>query len=145
MFHRAGVSVGIWLIYGYPIESDEDFEITAGWIEHNSGLLSDVCVNCFFPNEKYAHDRPGTVSDFSWDCTWQWQSQQTNLDIRNKRFFRIMDVLEQERQRHPHRFGYSVGDPFYTHYFQRWDDEITREAHERWKNAQLPLADPVLA
>lgn len=140
MFHGAGVEVGVWLIYGYPSESEEDFAVTIDWIRNNSGILADVCGNCFFPNDKYFGDRPGVVTNFSLSCAWQWQSQESTLERRHRRFLRFMDVLEAERRRVRGSFGYSVGDPFYTHYFQEWNDQVRREAEERWRSGQSHLA-----
>ncbi|MBN1586922.1 MAG: radical SAM protein [Candidatus Omnitrophica bacterium] len=139
MFHKAGVRVRIWLIYGYPTETETDFEVGCEWLGENSGVLDHVSANCFSPNKKYLADRKGVVRDFDWEYWWTWSSDQVELEQRKERFFKLLELLDRERIRRGGEFSYLVGDPFYTQYLESWGPEESEQLKQAWRNELFKL------
>lgn len=132
MFVDAGVQVGIWIIYGYPIEEAQEFSVLLRWLRENPNLLSHVTANCFSPNHKYMNDRPGIVEDLNWNTPWSWHSPKVDLETRVSRFLQLAEALEAARVASSRGFHYTIGDPYYTRYLNSWNDEIREELESAW-------------
>jgi radical SAM superfamily enzyme YgiQ (UPF0313 family) len=138
MFVDAGVSVGIWIIYGYPVEEEQEFAVLLRWLRENPNLLSHITANCFSPNHKYMNDRPGIVEDLNWNTPWSWHSAKVDLETRVSRFLQLADALEAARVASSRGFHYVIGDPYYTRYLDSWNDEIRKELETSWASAVEP-------
>ena len=138
MFVDAGVRVGIWIIYGYPIEEEHEFAVLLRWLRENPNLLSHVTANCFSPNDKYMNDRPGIVEDLNWNTPWSWHSPKVDLQTRVGRFLQLADALEGARVASSRGFHYTIGDPYYTRYLDSWNDEIRGELEATWARTVKP-------
>ncbi|MBN1586918.1 MAG: radical SAM protein [Candidatus Omnitrophica bacterium] len=120
-FADAGIRTGVWIIYGYPTETEEDFEETRRWFLEHPNAVSNVCANPFHPNQKYLNSRPGTLVEGH--PHWAWKSNESTLLTRKLRFLRLIEVLEWQRQRDPDNFSYQIADPIDIKYFNRWNQE----------------------
>lgn len=136
MFANAGIKTESWIIYGYPTETDADFEETLNWFIQNPNVLSHVTANAFGPNAKYMHDRPGVVTNET-NTHWGWTGLESTLQKRKKRFLQLIEVLESIRVARKGAFTYYFGDPLYVKYFKSWtlrDKEYLLKNWERLEN-----------
>jgi radical SAM superfamily enzyme YgiQ (UPF0313 family) len=137
MFVDVGVATRIFLIYGYPTETDEDFEITCCWLEENGHLLSSIWVNSFILNDVYQAARPNRAhfeSPNPWvegGRPWAWSSEHSTLENRKERFFRLLEIGQRMRLRNP-ATTYSIGDPYMVKYFTEWSPSDLQYLQERW-------------
>ncbi|MBL7799984.1 MAG: B12-binding domain-containing radical SAM protein [Chitinophagales bacterium] len=146
MFANAGIKTESWIIYGYPTETDADFEETLNWFIQNPNVLSHVTANAFGPNAKYMHDRPGVVTNET-NTHWGWTGLESTLQKRKKRFLQLIEVLESIRVARKGAFTYYFGDPLYVKYFKSWtlrDKEYLLKNWERLENIynDEPAAKP---
>ena len=136
MFANAGIKTESWIIYGYPTETDADFEETLNWFIQNPNVLSHVTANAFGPNAKYMLDRPGIVSNNT-NTHWGWSGLESTLQKRKKRFLQLIEVLESIRVARKGAFSFYFGDPLYVKYFKSWtlrDKEHLLKNWERLEN-----------
>lgn len=131
-----GVATETWIIYGYPTESDADFDETLQWFVKNPGLLKHVTANSFGPNAKYMTDRPGMVTYYG-SRPGLWHSEESTLDKRKERFLALMDVLEQAR-RSRRDFTFHCGDPLYVKYFNSWTPKDKKFLLDSWERIEDP-------
>ncbi|MFN8321373.1 MAG: radical SAM protein [Chitinophagales bacterium] len=136
MFADEGIRTESWIIYGYPTETDADFEETRSWFIKNPNVLSHITANTFGPNAKYINDRPGVVNYIS-NQTGHWVGGESTLEKRKQRFLALIEVLEQIRIARKGQFTYHVGDPLYVNYFNSWtlkDQELLLKGWEKIEN-----------
>ncbi len=138
MFVDAGVSTRTWLIYGYPNETDEEFEFTYQWLNLYGHLLSSIWVNPFFANMRYRQFRPNVVTYFK-EVAWGWQSQDSTLAKRKERFLRLIELAEVVRRRPGSKLDYSIGDPFAIKYFTEWNEDSRRYLMQKWEEMESSL------
>jgi len=108
-FSSAGVSTEIYLIYGYPAETEEDFQMTLDWLSDNGNIISGINANIFILNKAYEAKRPGSFKrrehrpgePFSY-----WESEQVNPDVMWVRFNRMKELFEKQDG-----FYYSIASP----------------------------------
>lgn len=132
-FADSGIKTDIWLIYGYPMETEEDFEVTLNWLKNHSNKLRHVSVNPFCLNAKYINSRPGQGEHYG-TKDWQWRGAKSTLEIRKIRFLRLMDMFaELKASCSGQDFSFNVGDPFLTKYFTSWDENQKAVLLEHWK------------
>jgi hypothetical protein len=131
LFADQGIKTESWIIYGYPTETDEDFDSTLQWFIKNPNVLSHVTANTFGPNAKYLHDRPGVIG-FSGTEPWNWFGPGSNLEKRKERFLLLIEVLEDIRRSSKGRFTFYVGDPLYVKYFSSWGRRERAFLFEKW-------------
>jgi radical SAM superfamily enzyme YgiQ (UPF0313 family) len=131
LFFGHGVDVCAWLIYGYPSETQEDFEETLSWLRANGSLLKDISVSAFTPNLPYRLARPGVVRNWGTEH-WQWQSSHSSLSTRMKRFVALLDVAAEIRARR-NDFGFWVQDPVGAVVFTRWDARAREQLFQSWE------------
>ncbi|GAB4297085.1 MAG: hypothetical protein Kow0090_12250 [Myxococcota bacterium] len=108
-FSRADINTCIYLIYGYPTETETDFEMTIEWLKRNAKRLHNINVNNFILSEiferkkpksfRYVERKPGHPLSY-------WESEHVNIDIMWERYYRIKETLENY-------YGgyYSLADP----------------------------------
>ena len=123
-FVGQGIRVALLMIYGYPVETEEDFEETLHWIRKRGKRFSHVCFNVFVPSEEYCQRRPGVVR-FE-DGVWhhhRWRSEIVDLEARKQRFLRLVQVLEAAGM------PYMIAEPRLEAFHRTWDRK-TREAFE---------------
>jgi hypothetical protein len=141
LFADEGILTDIWIIYGYPSETDSDFKETLDWFIKNPNVLSHVIANSFGANPKYMHDRPGVVT-YEGTNAWQWHSEASTLEKRKERFLLLMDVLETTRRARKGSFSFHVGDPLYVKYFSAWGKNEKAFLFERWDELQGMQREP---
>lgn len=108
-FSRAGIDTGIYLIYGYPTETEEDFAQTYEWLKRNMGLLGTLNVNCFIMNDTYMKKRPGSYSYAPLRAgagLCFWQSPAVSPETLWRRFFLLFSLLARKFPR-----PFSIADP----------------------------------
>jgi radical SAM superfamily enzyme YgiQ (UPF0313 family) len=131
LFADQGIKTESWIIYGYPTETDEDFDSTLQWFVKNPNVLSHVTANAFGPNAKYLHDRPNVIS-FGGRDPWDWAGPGSTVEKRKERFLLLIEVLESIRQSRKGNFTYHVGDPLYVRYFSSWGRRERTFLTDRW-------------
>jgi radical SAM superfamily enzyme YgiQ (UPF0313 family) len=131
LFAHHGVDVCNWLIYGYPSETEEDFEETLSWLRANGTLLKLLSASAFAPNPPYRAARPGVVTRWGAEH-WQWQSSYSSLSTRMKRFVALLDVAAdiQARRRD---FSFWVQDPMGVGAFTQWDARARELLFRSWE------------
>lgn len=137
MFAEEGIKTESWIIYGYPTETDADFDETLQWFVKNPNILSHVTVNSFGPNHKYMHDRPG-VAHFYSSTPGMWEGGESTLEKRKERFLALMDVLEPIRKARRGSFTMRVGDPLYVKYFTSWTKRDKELLLDSWEKIEAP-------
>jgi hypothetical protein len=138
MFANEGIRTESWIIYGYPTETDEDFNETLQWFIKNPNVLSHVTANSFGPNAKYMLDRPGVVINLS-GTLGDWAGPESTLQKRKERFLLLIEVLESIRVARKGEFSFYFGDPLYVKYFSSWtakDKEYLLKSWERIENPE---------
>ncbi len=131
-----GVATETWIIYGYPTETDADFDETLQWFVQNPNLLKHVTGNAFGPNAKYLTDRPGIATYYD-SRPGLWYSAESTLAKRKERFLAIMDVMEQTR-RSRRDFTFHFGDPLYVKYFTSWTARDKKFLLDSWERIEDP-------
>lgn len=137
MFSEEGIRTESWIIYGYPTETDEDFNETLQWFIKNPNILSHVIANAFGPNGKYMHDRPGVVTNLS-ARLGDWASAESTLAKRKERFLALIEVLETIRKARKGDFTFHFGDPLYIKYFSSWTQKDKDFLFDAWERAERP-------
>lgn len=144
MFANEGVKTESWIIYGYPTESDADFDETLKWFIQNPNVLSHVTANSFGPNAKYQYDRPGVVT-YTKSAQWGWVGPESTIEKRKARFLALIEVLEATRKARKGEFTFYFGDPLYVKYFSSWtakDKEFLLRSWEKLENPELYVDKP---
>lgn len=131
-----GIATETWIIYGYPTETDADFDETLQWFVQNPGLLKHVTGNAFGPNAKYMTDRPGVATYYD-SRPGLWYSAESTLAKRKERFLALMDVMEQTR-RSRRDFTFHFGDPLYVKYFTSWTAKDKKFLLDSWERIEDP-------
>ena len=94
-FLRLGIKVNLLMIYGYPIETDEDFDQTLAWVRQHGSRVSHICFSCFVVTPEYLRKRPGVVFPAQDSGhPWEWCSSRLDLEKRKQRFLLLMEVLQ---------------------------------------------------
>jgi hypothetical protein len=137
MFANEGIKTESWIIYGYPTESDADFDETLQWFIKNPNVLSHVTANAFGPNAKYLHDRPGIVTNDSM-AQWNWRGLESTIAKRKQRFLLLIEVLESIRQARKGEFTFYFGDPLYVKYFSSWTRKDKEFLFKSWEMLENP-------
>lgn len=132
LFADNGIKTEAWIIYGYPTETDKDFDDTLNWFVKNPGVLSHVTANSFGPNAKYHTDKPGMVTYQVNEPWWTWHGSDSSIQKRRDRFLRLMEVLESIRVSRNGKFSFHVGDPHYVKYFKTWTVRDKAFLFEKW-------------
>ncbi|HXH18355.1 MAG TPA: radical SAM protein [Chitinophagales bacterium] len=135
LFANQGIKTESWIIYGYPTETDADFDETLHWFIKNPNILSHVTANTFGPNAKYHNDRPGMVKYHS-SRSWDWSGPESTLEKRKKRFLLLIEVLEEIRRVRKGEFTFYFGDPLYVKYFSAWGKKEKEYLFRRWDELQ---------
>jgi hypothetical protein len=138
MFVDEGIRTESWIIYGYPTETDADFDETLNWFIKNPNVLSHITANAFGPNAKYMTDRPGIVT-YKSGRAGDWVGGESTLQNRKARFLRLIEVLESIRVARNGAFTYHVGDPLYVSYFNRFRAKDKRNLLNEWEKIENPL------
>ena len=131
MFADQGIKTETWIIYGYPTETDEDFEVTLNWFKNNPNVLSHATINAFGPNQKYFEDRPNVVHYYPPYKLWHWKGLESTVEKRKERFLKLIEVVEEIRLSHK-GFSYFMGDPLYVKYFNSWNEQDKRFLFDSW-------------
>jgi len=132
MFLEQGIQVNLLMIYGYPTESDEDFEATWSRIERQGNRFGDITFNCFVPTDEYLSRRPGVVTVAPGPgSAYRWYSSTVDLTSRRWRFLRLAELLERLR------VNFKIGDPHMIRYYKRWNKRQERRAMKDWKRLEL--------
>lgn len=135
LFCKSAVSTSLWIIYGYPTETDEDFYQTVNWVKNNPNYLGFLNSNTFGANDKYLKDRSGEAVYYG-HYPWSWASKESTIEKRKKRFLEFIEVLENEKQKSTIGFKYSIGDPLYVKYFTEWNEEERRLLFSEWERVE---------
>lgn len=138
MFADKGIKTESWIIYGYPTETDADFDETLQWFIKNPNVLSRVTVNSFGINAKYMHDRPGMATWLS-TTPGHWTSAESTLEKRKQRFLALIEVLETIRKNRKGDFSYYFGDPLYVKYFTSWTKKDKQQLLDSWERIENPI------
>ena len=127
LFVGLGVEVNLLMIYGYPSETDEDFEKTLTMIKKMGNQFSHIYFNCFQINSEYYDRRPGVVnfSDGKWH-PFNWFSVAVDFEKRKKRFLKLIAVLNDLGR------NYSIVDPCLKRVLSQWNDLLEKELLETW-------------
>ncbi|MCX6198752.1 MAG: radical SAM protein [Bacteroidetes bacterium] len=141
LFGDAGIKTESWIIYGYPTETDKNFEETLNWFIQNPNVLSHVTANTFGPNAKYLHDRPGMIK-YLGNKQWNWASEASTLQKRKERFLLLIDVLETTRKARKGNFSYHFGDPLYVKYFTTWTKQDKEFLLDCWAELEGTTVPP---
>jgi hypothetical protein len=137
MFAEEGIRTESWIIYGYPTETNEDFDETLQWFIKNPNILSHVIANAFGPNGKYMSDRPGVVTNLS-PRLGDWVSAESTLAKRKERFLALIEVLETIRKARKGAFTFHFGDPLYVKYFSTWTQKDKDFLFDAWERLESP-------
>ena len=137
MFSYQGIKTESWIIFGYPTETDADFDETLQWFIKNPNILSHVTANSFAPNVKYMTDRPGIVT-FYFSTPGHWEGMESTLEIRKQRFLTLIEVLESIRISRHGDFTYQIGDPLYVKNFNSWTKKDKSFLLDNWERIQNP-------
>jgi hypothetical protein len=137
MFSNQGIRTESWIIYGYPTETEADFDETLQWFIKNPNVLSHVTANAFGPNAKYMHDRPGIVTNDT-GMQWGWTGLESTIEKRKRRFLLLIEVLESIRVAREGAFTFHVGDPFYVKYFSSWTPKDKKFLLKSWEMLENP-------
>ena len=137
MFANQGIRTESWIIYGYPTETDADFDETLQWFIKNPNVLSHVTANSFGPNAKYMHDRPGIVTNLS-GRLGDWVGLESTLEKRKQRFLALIEVLESIRIARKGDFTFYFGDPLYVKYFSSWTKKDKEFLMKSWEKLENP-------
>ncbi|HLP22405.1 MAG TPA: radical SAM protein, partial [Chitinophagales bacterium] len=138
MFANEGIKTESWIIYGYPTETDADFDETLQWFVKNPNVLSHVTANSFGPNAKYLHDRPGIVTTLS-PILGHWEGLESTLAKRKERFLALIEVLEAIRVARKGAFSFYFGDPLYVKYFTSWTKKDKQLLLDSWEKIEDPI------
>jgi hypothetical protein len=130
LFTRLGAGVSLLMIYGYPSETDEDFERTLLKIREMSGRFAHICFNCFGINLEYCSRRPGVIrfQDEDWH-PFKWFSETVDLEKRKERFLRLVEVLDSLNQK------YLIFEPCLKRSFRSWNEQLKKELLKEWEEA----------
>lgn len=137
MFAAQGIRTESWIIYGYPTETDADFDETLQWFVQNPGILSHVTANSFGPNAKYLQDRPGVVVNDT-SLMWGWRGLESTIEKRKERFLALIEALEGIRRSRAGQFTFYVGDPLYVKYFSSWTKKDKDYLLKNWEMLENP-------
>jgi radical SAM superfamily enzyme YgiQ (UPF0313 family) len=100
---------GIFLIYGYPTETEDDFQRTLEWLHRQANTISRLDVTCFILTDWYVKRWPASVSFQArqpGDFYAVWQSETVNTEVLWKRFTAVVRLLCQQYR------GYAtISDP----------------------------------
>ena len=126
-FLDQGIRLNILMLYGYPIETEEDFQESLSWIKQNGRRFSHICFSCFVVNSMYCRKRPGIVT-FEEDGRhpYKWRSKDVNLLTKKDRFLRLIEVLDELN------VEYMISDPFVTKFYRDWTADSKAEFEEEW-------------
>jgi len=131
-----GIRVNIIMIYGYPIETDEDFEKTLKWIARKGSRFSHINFNCFDVNSIYLKRRPGVVFlEENRRNRYQWRSKYVDLPKRRERFLRLAEILEGLN------VDYMISNPFMTKFYREWNGSSKQEFEEEWNMRSCAAED----
>ena len=126
-FVDAGVRTNILMLYGYPIETEEDFAKTLRWLERKGSRFAHICFSCFVVNSVYCRRRPGVVTfETEGRHPYRWWSKEVDLARKKERFLRLMEVLDGLG------VPYMVADPFVSTFYRTWDHETRAAFEEEW-------------
>jgi radical SAM superfamily enzyme YgiQ (UPF0313 family) len=98
-FSEAGIKTGVFLIYGYPAETEADFAMTMQWLRDNAAMLSSLIVNCFYMTDWYATKRPGTfemLGSEDVDGLAFWKSESVDSNVLRDRYREMKTFLEDD-------------------------------------------------
>ncbi|MFC1698420.1 radical SAM protein [Candidatus Omnitrophota bacterium] len=126
-FIDQGVKVALLMIYGYPIETEADFQQTLTWLRGKSERLAHICFNCFVVNSEYCSNRPGIVKfeDDSYHL-YKWRSDAVDRGGRQQRFLRLIETLNALN------VEYMVSDPHLNRYYRNWNKQLKAELEKEW-------------
>lgn len=138
-FKEAGVRIGIFLIYGYPVETQEDFELTLAGLKEVSRNVSFVVCNVFHPNQRYMEcRRPTGMVKAHPHYEPAWTSSDSDLKSREVRFFRMIELLQAiKEERGEESFSYILGDAHNLLYLHDWNQTLGACLVQTWKTAPI--------
>ena len=121
-FVDQGIKVSLLLIYGYPIETDEDFDKTLAWVRKNGRRFSHICFSCFVVTNEYCEKRPGIVTfeEEGWH-PYKWHSEIVGREKRIERFLKLVDVLADLD------VEFMISDPHVNRYYREWNETTKKE------------------
>jgi len=126
-FVDQGVQVSLLMIYGYPIETEEDFQKTLTWIERRGHRFSHICFSAFVITPEYLARRPGVVSsEGDGRHPLLWRSESVDPAVRKERFLRLAATLQGLG------VEYMISDPLAGKYYRNWDARTQAEFEEDW-------------
>lgn len=132
---NSGIRVNLYIIYGYPVETDEDFATTMHQLGRLGNCLNYVVCNVFGPTEQYdscvGPCARGAVRRNA-DYEHSWISDCSNIETRENRFLAIVKRLQSIKENHGTYFGFLAGDAHQLRYFSNWCDEEERSIRLKW-------------
>lgn len=101
---RPGIRTSFFMIYGYPLESREEFNKTAAWLEENAHRIHTISFTPFNVNLPYLAKRDNVTLDPQKPRVWT--SSDSTFELRFSMFLELLDRLK----RMPH-ITYNLTDP----------------------------------
>jgi len=139
VLRKAGVRVNIYVIYGYPVENEEDFAESLSGIEEIGDGLNHVVCNVFSITPEYVvWSRKTNTGIVTSNPRYQpaWASANSNLEVRQSRFFRMARLLRSIKRDRPASFAYLIGDAHNINYIENWNPATEAGVIRTWQDAQ---------
>jgi len=129
LFLDKGIRVNLLMIYGYPTETEDDFQATWTRIAETGKRFHQITFNCFVPTNEYVQRRPGVVTFEKgiWS-SHNWSSETLNLEVRRERFMRLAELLGRLHT------DFKIGDPLMIRYYTRWNKRQATKAQKDWEH-----------
>ena len=106
-FSKSGIRTDIFMIYAYPSEREEDFDLTMKYLFDFKSNINHVFFNFFILNARYISKKSNTVTILdSVKGFANWESEHVTVEVMWNRFKRLKVFLDDN-----YSSRYNLSDP----------------------------------